>query len=376
MNVLHVIPSVSLSLGGPSRSAVHLANHLSGLRCVSVFFYTNICTDEKILDFSSSVVHCGTINRKSNPFLDFFFHDVKSIRMTIVENKIDLIHLHGVWHPLGYIVSRVALQCHVPYVVQPRGMLESWSLNHKKLKKKLALRLYQKSSLFNASGFIATSSMEAQSIHSLGISSPVVVIPNGVEPPKIIDFTLNKSSPKIALFLARIHPKKGLVDLLKAWARLRPAGWVLRIVGPDENGHRAEIESLASRLNIVHLVEFVGPVYGDKRAYQYLSAKLFILPTYSENFGLSIVEALSYGLPVLTTTGTPWSALVDNGCGWWVEPGEDSLLEVLPSALSLSDSDFSEISFRAKQLASCFDWKSVAIQTKNFYEEIFRAARH
>lgn len=354
---------------------VHLANHLSELDGVSIFFYTNIDLNEKILDFSSLVVHCGTFDRKSNFLLDFFFYDVKYIRKKIVENKIDLIHLHGIWHPLGYWLSKVAREYNIPYIIQPRGMLENWSLNHKKLKKDLALKLYQNSVLFNASGFIATSSQEAQSIRNFDVSSPVAVIPNGVESAKTIGFPRDLSNPRIALFLARIHPKKGLFDLLRAWARLKPIGWILRIVGPDENGHLAEVESLASRLNLNHLVEFVGPVYDDERAHQYLSANLFILPTYSENFGLSIVEALSYGLPVLTTTGTPWSVLVDNKCGWWVEPGEDSLFAVLPSALYLSDSDLTEMGTRAKQLASRFDWKSVASQTRDFYGEVFGIAR-
>ena len=117
--------------------------------------------------------------------------------------------------------------------------------------------------------------------------------------------------------------------LIEAWVRLRPEGWRLRIAGPDEAGHRAEIEALVIRHRLAGVVSFLGPVEGKAKTDAYRTADLFILPTHSENFGMVVAEALSYGVPVLTTHGAPWSELETERCGWWVEPTVDGILSGL-----------------------------------------------
>jgi len=309
-------------------------------------------------------------------FSKFCFSDYVRLKFILLERGIDIVHIHGVWHPLFHWAAKAAQTQGIPYVIQPRGMLETWSMRFKRFKKLVALAVYQRNDLKMSSGFIATSDKEFAAIRVMGVNAPIAVIPNGVERPTEKKSRLIQSSVKTLLFMARIHPKKGVLELIRAWAKIDPAGWKLRIVGPDEGGHLKEVERTISLLKIDNTVEIVGPVYADERSSEFSNADLFILPTYSENFGIAVAEALSYGLPVITTTGAPWSSLVDYQCGWWVEPGEAALIAVLPVALGVSDEQRSKMSDRARSLAAKFDWQYVADRTLTFYSEVLTNHRN
>ncbi|WP_421831899.1 glycosyltransferase [Limnobacter sp.] len=375
MKILHVVPSINLAYGGPSRTTVHLANNLAVINGCEVYFYTYEELNEDRLEFFPEVFAftriCSRYYRLVSVLRDFY--RIKSI---LKEFDIDIVHIHGVWHPLGHFSAKAASCLNVPYIIQPRGMLEPWAMKFRWLKKKFAMSIYQKSDLRGASGFIATSDQEAHSLRVLCKSDHVAVIPNGVELLSNNIFVSNKSYIKTALFMSRIHPKKGVYELVGAWEKLKPEGWFLRIVGPDDGGHLARIRRLVNRLQLEDMVKVVGPLYGESREIEYARADLFILPTYSENFGIAIAEALSYGIPVLTTTGAPWSSIVDNKCGWWIDPGEESLVDALPKALSISDAERFEMGSRAKKLAANFEWGSVAQQTLDFYSKVISESKN
>src|SRR5207248_3046583 len=134
---------------------------------------------------------------------------------------------------------------------------------------------------------------------------------------------------RTALFLGRIHPIKGLSLIIDAWAKLRPRKWQLQIAGPDEVGYRAELEKIVSAVSLSGAVHFSGPVHGEAKDRAFANADLFILPSFSESFGMVIGEALAHGVPVLTTTKTPWSKIAAEGCGWSVAPTSAGVLEGL-----------------------------------------------
>ena len=368
MRVLHIIPSIDLSQGGPSRTAVNLANSLASIDDCILCFYTYSSHSSNCLQLSDKILAFFQYRRFRLPY--FIFSDFFRVRKIIKEHKIDIVHIHGVWHWMGHCSAKAAFFENVPYVVQPRGMLEPWALQYRRLKKIIALTLYQKLDLRRAAGFIATSAQEFNSIRAVCTSSDVSVIPNGVES-IVNDVLIDKNDTiKTALFMARIHPKKGVYELVRVWGKLRPNGWCLRIVGPDDGGHLDKIRSLVVDLNLEDNIAVVGPLYGENRENEYLNAHLFVLPTYSENFGVAVAEALAYGVPVLTTKGAPWSSLIDNNCGWWIEPGEDSLADALPKALSLTHFERLEMGRRAQSLAASFDWNKVGLQTFEFYSTI------
>lgn len=135
------------------------------------------------------------------------------------------------------------------------------------------------------------------------------MVPNGIDVALLKNGCLPKvqqvaRQQRVALFLSRIHKKKGLINLLQAWAKIDPKGWLLRLAGPDEAGHLTEILDAIRAFGLTDSVQYVGSVSGEAKQRFYREADLFVLPSYSENFGVVVAEALAHGLPVITTRGT------------------------------------------------------------------------
>jgi len=287
----------------------------------------------------------------------------------------EIIHDNGIWRSHNHHVARLAAKHRIARLVSPRGMLEPWALNHKWLKKRLAWAAYQRADLKRATCVHATADLEADHIRQMGLGVPVRIIPNGVDPaPSNVFHGLSMATsnqPKTALFLSRIHPKKGLLLLVEAWKREQPNGWRLRIVGPDEAGHRDEVERAVSLAQLQDVIYFSGPVEGEAKADVFANADLLVLPSYSENFGMVIAEALAHGLPVLTTTATPWSALATRGCGWCVSPTVEGISEGLRQATSLQRDALRRMGARGREwVVSDFGWNAVAKQFIDVYEQM------
>jgi glycosyltransferase involved in cell wall biosynthesis len=265
-------------------------------------------------------------------------HDLKNIETP------DLIHIHGLWRLYYAQIAHYARKGKIPLVVSTHGMLEQWALGRSKTIKWIARVLYQDKILENAACLHTTSSEEAVTIRQLGFTNPIAIIPWGIESAEISTAPCKKhkdrwgveANKRIALFVSRLHPAKGLDVLLKAWScvRQRLNDWVLVIAGYDSDGYQRELIRLARDLEIESDVVFLGPVHGQEKDDLFISSDLFILPSRSENFGLVVPEALSKGLPVITTTGTPWSKIAEIGCGWWIERDVQSLVYTLNEAMT------------------------------------------
>ncbi|MES2441439.1 MAG: glycosyltransferase [Pseudomonadota bacterium] len=286
----------------------------------------------------------------------------------------DVIHDNGIWLPHNHRIARVARRRRIPRVVSLRGMLEPWAINHRRRKKQLAWALYQRRDLRTAALLHATAAIEETNARALGLAGPFAVVANGVDLPAHPATDRTAATPRdrqTALFLSRIHPKKGLPMLLDAWATLRPADWQLVIAGPDEDGHTAELEAKIRALGLGNDVHLIGPVYGVEKDALYQTADLFVLPTYSENFGIAVAEALAYEVPVLTTRGAPWDVLETHRCGWWVEPETTAILEGLRAAIACSDETRREMGQRgAAMVADRFEWGGIAMQFVQQYEKL------
>lgn len=229
--------------------------------------------------------------------------------------------------------------------------------------------LYQKRDLAGATLLHAASNAEANNIRALGFKQPIAVIPNGVECPAYSIPSPRQRSQRHALFLSRIHPNKGLSNLVAAWARVRPSGWRLTIVGPDENGHRAEVERAVRASGLTKDVTFVGPVTDQDKWSVYKQADLFVLPTFSENFGVVIAEALASGLPVITTKGAPWQQLNTNECGWWIDIGVEPLIKALKEATELPGEQLVAMGQKGRMLIEQqYTWPPIAEKMRSVYE--------
>jgi glycosyltransferase involved in cell wall biosynthesis len=282
----------------------------------------------------------------------------------ILFSEADVLHSHGLWQHPSWLSLDWKKQYKRPHVCSVRGMLEPWAWQHHAWKKRPVWWLWERRNLQSASLLHATSIQEADALRARGLRAPIAVIPNGVVLPDRFELVYpqrQEGSGKTALFLSRIHPKKGLPLLLEAWAKVRPAGWHLHIVGPDESGHRADLERLGSKLGLGDVVRFSDALTGETKARAFLESSLFILPSYSENFGIAVAEALSYGLAVITTHGTPWAILESEQCGWWVPSSAEGLAAALDDATSRHGAALAAMGERGRQMvASRFAWDGIA----------------
>lgn len=285
--------------------------------------------------------------------------------------KFDIVHIHALWEPVLHKVAKWARQSDIPIVWSPHGMLTPWAMNNKRWKKLLGWWLYQKWDLARADLLHVTAVSEVEDVRRMGLNNKVVIVPLGVNVCSRVERVDGK---KVLLFISRVQRKKGLENLVKAWAQLPDEikrGWTVRIVGPDQEGHTAELKALCAKLSVENDFEFVGPKYGDGLAQEYVSSDLFVLPTYSENFGSVVIEALAHGVPVICTKGAPWEELETHKCGWWIDIGVEPLVKALTAAISLPDEGRLKMGVRGRELVEKkYTWDSVVKAMIKGYEEV------
>ena len=257
-------------------------------------------------------------------------------RLMRAANESDILHVNSLWtmpciYP-GWAVRGKPSRL----VVSPHGTLSGWALNYSRWKKRVFWALLQGRAVRDASCFHATAEIEYADIRAAGLQAqPVCIIPNGVDVPE------PKPKPttarRVLLYLGRIHPKKGLDVLLQAWAAVaeRFPEWELRIVGPDNVGYLKKMQLLAGELRLKR-VNFYGPLFGEAKLAAYREAELFVLPTHSENFGMTVAESLAAGTAAIVSKGAPWSGLEEHDAGWWIDMGLDPLVASLEDAMSRS----------------------------------------
>jgi glycosyltransferase involved in cell wall biosynthesis len=363
LNIIHTVPSIALKHGGPPRSVTQLcANFKDFNQPVRLFSY-----DHK---GQENIQVPDTVHLNLIPTNKKLTQDISSLEDLKNES---LIHHHGIWLKCAHDVIQFSQKQNIPLVLSPRGMLEPWALRHNAFKKKVAWMLYQKNDLKKVKGFHATALSEAQQIRKLGYKQPIGIIPNGVYLPHIHELHSleykGSSSNKKVLFLSRLHEKKGLDILLKAWKRLSPSNAILEITGNDDGGYKSKLIKLRKELGLDgNQVIITEPKYGDEKNKALKEADLFVLPSYSENFGIVVAEALSYGIPVITTKGCPWQDLEEYNCGWWTEPNLEDFTNALSQALSLPKYELYKFGQKGRELVeNKYDWKSVASQMLEFY---------
>lgn len=267
----------------------------------------------------------------------------KVLQLEVGNDKPDLVHIHGLWLGAYHKVASCARKNSIPVVWSTHGMTAPWSMRYKWWKKLPAWLFYQKRDLLGAFAIHCTTDQELEWNRKLGLKN-CFIAPLGTD--LLVDGqrletggqSLDVSGRRL-LFVGRIHPVKGLENLIRAWGmavgRNREADgsrqlvvggerWRLRVVGPDEGGYLARLKTLVASLELKDRVEFVGSRFGGELQKEYDDCDCLVLPSFTENFGATVVDAMAYGKPVIASTFTPWKEVSDRGCGWWVsnEPGE------------------------------------------------------
>lgn len=362
MKLVHVVPHVDQEASGLSYSVPHLCESLAArgheveLSCLAARggipgVRLDVHPQWPILGrFAVSSSHPRALRRKAG--------------------EVDIVHNHSLWSMVNVAAGWVVPGHRARLVTSPRGTLSRWALNRRRVAKRVLWPL-QCRALTQASLLHATCQAEYEEIRALGLRAPVAVIPNGIDLPFMPANTC-VSRWRTLLFLGRIHPKKGIDRLLRAWETLqvRHPSWRLVIVGVGEQAHEREAKELAVALGLER-VEFEGARYGAEKSSAYFDAELFVLPTHSENFGMTVAEALAHGCPAVVSRGAPWSDLESEGCGWWVDHAVPNLMAALDTAMSLPSARLSDMGLRGRAwMERDFGWDPVAQKMEAAYRWI------
>jgi glycosyltransferase involved in cell wall biosynthesis len=295
----------------------------------------------------------------------------------------DLIHTHAMWSFATAAAAAAARRAGVPYLIRPAGMLSSYTWGRRAIAKRAYWALVERRNVVGAAGFHATSRDEAREIEAVRPNARMVVTPNGVEDaawttPRNPDALRRRCGPAawdrpIILFLSRLHPKKGLADLLLPSVARLPADAFLAIAGgPDDHApaYEAEVRATVDRLGLNKRVALLGPVEGISRWELFDGAAAFALPSHSENFGIVVAEAMARGCPVVVTDGVQSAEHVTAaGAGRVVPPAVDPLAAALDAVLSDPVARVTLGEAGRHYAAEHFSWDRVAAAVRRLYDD-------
>ena len=303
----------------------------------------------------------------------------------LLDANLDILSTHGLWKYCSVASGRWHRQTRRPYIVHPHGMLEPWALQNARWKKRIAALLYEDRHLHGAACLRALCEAEAQSIRTYGVRNPISVIPNGVDLPQLTESSVAEpASPafrtfaqgrKILLYLGRLHPKKNVANLIRAWKQSLNSDpsaredWALAIAGWDQAGYERELKTLTSDYGLMAGVRFLGPLFGQEKDAAYRACDAFVLPSLSEGLPMAVLEAWAYAKPVLMTPecNLPEGFAVGAAVQIGTTPGE--IAAGLKELTEMSDSARTVMGDRGHALvATKFSWSRIGEQMRSVYD--------
>lgn len=354
MRLIHTVAAISEEATGPAYSVVRLCESLivEGQDVtLAVLDWTPMPSSPQFVKMFP--VGAGPRRLGRSPDMRRWFADVGR------SQSVDLIHNHGLWMMPNVYSGSAARRFRIPLIISPRGTLSDWAFYHGSSMKRLFWPLIQRPALAAVSCFHATSEAEFEAVRRRGFRTPVAVIPNGIDIPLLVP--KRPVSCRTLLFLGRLHPSKGLELLLPAWRAVqdRFLEWRLVIAGPDNDGYLTKMRKLADELGLTR-IEFVGALRGHDKWAAYQTADLFVLPSYSENFAMTVAEALASGVPAIVSKGAPWGGLEKHEAGWWIDIGVEPLVNCLNRALSQHPHELAAMGQRGRDWMDAeFSWHRI-----------------
>ena len=363
--IVHVVPSIREEASGPSYSVTRLCEALNATGCNTELAVLapvpQGCTRNFIQAFPSGM---GPSRLGNSPAMK------KWLLEQVSSGGVKIIHDHSLWMLPNLYPAQVVKRSSCKLLVSPRGTLAPAALSHSRWLKKIAWPFLAAPVLSRADAFHATSFQEADHVARFSQGKPMAIVPNGIDIPPLSRNT-KSSEERTLLYLGRIHPHKNIATLLHAWSAVESGfpTWKLMIVGPSDNEkYFQEMQSLAQRLNL-RRCHFSGPLYGREKRQAYERADLYVLPSRSENFGMTVAEALANGTPVIVTKGAPWEGVRRERCGWWIDMGVETLATTLKEALAKPPGELAEMGRRGRKwMQRNYSWDRIANDMINFYE--------
>ena len=291
----------------------------------------------------------------------------------LLGDGVDVLSVHGLWK-YSSVASRLwHRRTDRPYVVHPEGMLEPWALQNARWKKRIAALLYENQHLREAACLRALSEAEALSFRAQGLSSPICVIPNGVDLPDLNESNAENRSEnrKTLLYLGRLHRKKNVANLIHAWTHTfnsqahKTETWILAIAGWGQSGYESELKRMAAVPSIV----FLGPQFGLDKSKCYRMCDAFILPSLSEGLPMTALEAWAYAKPVLMTPECNLPEGFSAGAALRIGSGPEEIADGLKTIVEMSDNDRRAMGARGRELvATRFSWPCVGEKMRAVYD--------
>ena len=304
-----------------------------------------------------------------------------NLKLQLLKYDASLIHVHGIWDFPTQLAHFVFKKNNTPYLISPRGMLDPWALNNSRLKKLIALALFEKRNLKAATCIHALNDSEYRSIRKFGLKNPVAIIPNGISlQPEPTSLSTKKMEKKKLLFLGRIHPKKGIslliesINSIKRSVYFSSKEWEIIIAGWDQNGYRKKLETLVAQYQLESVIKFLGPVYGTRKHELLSSVQGFILPSYSEGLPMSVLEAFSYGVPVLMTKECNLPKAFDLNAAIEIHTDTNDISKKLLAFFSLNNEQLEKLQTQGYKYAKDnFSWDFIAKQMEEVYNWILNS---
>jgi glycosyltransferase involved in cell wall biosynthesis len=384
MRILHVIPSYvpAYRYGGPIYSVHGLCKALTGLKHDVHVFTTNVNGDNDSNVPLGQPVDIDGVKVWYFPSMRLrriYWSPPLQRELEKQINEFDILHLHSIFLWPTWAAARAAREARKPYIIAPRGMLVKELFQRKsRFAKNLWIKLIEKKNLEHAAAIHVTTEKEKEETKKFNFNfPPLFVVPNGFD----ID-ELNKNpdnvSPYIAqvikkkpflLFLGRINWKKGLDRLIPA-LRYVPDIQLI-IAGNDEENYRPKMEKLAESHSVIDRITFAGQVSGTDKVALLENASVLVLPSYSENFGNVVLEAMAVGCPVVVTPEVGISDIVQKSGAGVVVKGEPEMLGKEIRSLLLNSHELKEMGKRGqKMVEKDFTWLSIAKIMESIYKSI------
>ena len=376
MRILHVTISLDPDLGGPPAVVARLSAAQAALgHRVHLLSYRSPAGAARMLDALSQVpgfdlVQCNFLEPPGRVERVFALKAKRYVSERLED--FDIIHVHGIWERISKVAADVARRSRKPYVVAPHGMLNPWSLQYKRLKKRIALALGYRRMLNGVTFLHTLNADEEEFVRSTGLDCPLEIIPNGIfleaiEPLPPAD-QFRAAHPELLndpyiLFLSRLHVVKGLDFLADAFALVAKQNGSVRlvVVGPD-GGARGDFEARIERAGLRDRVHLVGPLYGTHKFAAITGCACFCLPSRQEGFSIAITEALACRVPVVISDQCHFPQVAAAKAGYVVELNPQSIADGLLAVLANPERAKAMGEAGRNLVESQFTWHSIAKQ--------------
>lgn len=388
MRILQIVPSVSLVYGGPSQMVLGLSKALAaeGIEVTLITTNSNGDTDQPPLDvpIAQPIEQDGyeIIYFPCSPFRRYKFSLGLLQWLAKNANKYDLAHIHALFSPVSTAAATIARNKQLPYILRPLGTLDPADLQKKKQLKQIYGLLLEKPNLAGAAGIHFTSTEEAKVSERYGTQTKDLVIPLGVDLPSQLPAKQTarqqlgiKPDCPIILFMSRIDPKKGLDLLLPALEKLQAAElkfhFVLAGANPQDVDYENKIKQAIQTSTLAQRTTITGFVQGELKIALLQDADLFVLPSYYENFGIAVAEAMAIGTPVVISDRVHiWQDIQSANAGWVTPCEVDKLTQALQTAIEAKE-ERKQRGANARQLTQAkYSWKAIAQEVIQAYKEI------